>query len=35
MGLIIGVDKVERRSRTKATRKRIDKGVAGRSMMAE
>jgi hypothetical protein len=31
----MGVDRVDRSSRTKATKNRIDKGVAGRSMMAK
>jgi hypothetical protein len=31
---MMGVDRVDRSSRTKATKNRIDKGVAGRSMMA-
>ena len=33
--MMIGVDSVDRRSKTKATKKRIDKGVAGRNMVVE
>lgn len=35
MARMTGVDRVDRSSRTKATKNRIDKGVAGRSMMAK
>jgi hypothetical protein len=37
MGMLgmMGVDSVESSSRQKATKNRIDKGVAGRSMMAK
>lgn len=32
---MMGVERVESSSKTKATKKRMDKGVAGRSMMAK
>lgn len=35
MPLTIGVDMVERSSRTKATKKRIVSGVAGRSIVKD
>jgi hypothetical protein len=31
----MGVERVDRRSSAKATKKRIDRGVAGRSMLAK
>jgi hypothetical protein len=34
MDLMMGVDKVDSRSRMKARRKIMDRGVAGRSMIA-